>query len=52
VLHRTGYGVSWGTPALIKAGLAQGKNRSGMLWFLLPLLLGPIATFIIVLPKA
>ena len=47
-----GYGIGWGTLALINAGLAQGKNRSGLLWFLLSLLLGPIATFIIVLlPK-
>ena len=44
-----GYGVGWGTLALINAGLAQGKNRSGLLWFLLSVLLGPIATFIIVL---
>ena len=44
--------VGWGTLALINAALAQGKNRSGLLWFLLSLLLGPIATFIIVLlPK-
>ena len=41
-----------GDTRLINAGLAQGKNRSGLLWFLLSLLLGPIATFIIVLlPK-
>ena len=47
-----GYGVGWGTLALINAGLAQGKNRSGLGWFLLSLLLGPIATFIlVVLPK-
>ncbi len=46
------YGIGWGTLALINAGLAQGKNRSGLLWFLLSLLLGPIGTFIIVLlPK-
>ncbi len=43
------YGIGWGTLSLINAGLAQGKNRSGLLWFLLSLLLGPIATFIIVL---
>jgi hypothetical protein len=42
----------WGTLALINAGLAQGKNRNGLLWFLLSLLLGPIATLVIVLlPK-
>ncbi|MFL1673732.1 hypothetical protein [Paenibacillus dendritiformis] len=44
-----GYFVGWGTLALINAGLAQGKNRSGLNWFLLSLLLGPIATLCIVL---
>ena len=43
-----GYFVGWGTLALINAGLAQGKNRSGLAWFFLSLFLGPIATFIIV----
>ncbi|MGN2243619.1 antitermination protein NusB [Frateuria sp. GZRR33] len=44
--------VGWGTLALINAGLAQGKNRSGLLWFLLSLVLGPIATLVLVLlPK-
>lgn len=41
--------VGWGTLALINAGIAQGKNRSGLNWFLLSLLLGPLATFILVL---
>lgn len=41
--------VGWGTLALINAGLAQGKNRSGLGWFLLSVLLGPIATFIVVI---
>ncbi|QIL90391.1 antitermination protein NusB [Microbulbifer sp. SH-1] len=41
--------VGWGTLSLINAGLAQGKNRSGLLWWLLSLLLGPLATLIIVL---
>ncbi|GAB6928565.1 hypothetical protein JCM10914A_25480 [Paenibacillus sp. JCM 10914] len=40
--------VGWGTLALINAGLAQGKNRSGLNCFLLSLLLGPIATFCVV----
>ncbi|WAA08613.1 hypothetical protein [Fervidibacillus albus] len=40
--------VGWGTLALINAGLAQGKNRSGLNWFILSLFLGPIATFILV----
>lgn len=44
--------VGWGTLALINAGLAQGKNRSGLGWFALSLLLGPLATLIlVVLPK-
>lgn len=29
------YFVGWGTLALINAGLAQGKNRSGRNWFLI-----------------
>ena len=43
-----GYYAGWGTLGLINAGLAQGKNRSGLAWFLISLLLGPIATFLIV----
>lgn len=34
---------------MINAGLAQGKNRGGLNWFLLSLLLGPLATFFLVL---
>jgi len=44
-----GYVVGWGTLMLINAGLAQGKGRSGLAWFLLSLLLGPIGTLLIVL---
>ncbi|MGA2033863.1 MAG: hypothetical protein ABSG68_16575 [Thermoguttaceae bacterium] len=44
--------VGLGTLSLINAGLAQAKGRSGLLWWLLSLFLGPIATFlIVVLPK-
>jgi type IV secretory pathway VirB2 component (pilin) len=51
------YAVGWGTLALINAGLAQSKGRSRMAWFLASLLLGPVATFIVVItdnpaPKA
>ena len=42
------YYAGWGTLALVNAGLAQGKNRSGLAWFLASLLLGPIATLLIV----
>jgi hypothetical protein len=44
----SGYGVGWFTLALINAGLAQAKDRSGLNWWLISLLLGPIATFLIV----
>ncbi len=46
---RAQFFVGWGTLALINAGLAQGKNRSGLVWFLLSLLLGPLATLLLVL---
>ena len=32
--------AGWGTLALVNAGLAQGKHRSGLNWFLRSLLLG------------
>ncbi|MCC3158493.1 hypothetical protein LJ737_14680 [Hymenobacter sp. 15J16-1T3B] len=40
--------VGWGTLALLNAGLAQSKGRSGLNWFLLSLLLGPVATLLLV----
>jgi hypothetical protein len=44
--------AGWGTLALINAALAQGKNRSGLLWFVVSLLIGPLATLLLVLlPK-
>lgn len=43
------YFVGWGTLSLINAGLAQGKNRSGLNWFFISLLFGPIATLILVI---
>lgn len=49
---RASWFVGWGTLALINAGLAQGKNRHGLLWFVLSLFLGPVATLVLVLlPK-
>jgi hypothetical protein len=45
---QTQFVVGWGTLSLINAGLAQSKGRSGLLWWLVSLLLGPIATFSIV----
>ena len=46
---QSGYAVGWGALALINAGLAQGKGRSGLFWFVISLLLGPLATLLIVL---
>ena len=42
------YFVGWGTLSLINAGLAQSKNRSGLLWCLASLLIGPLGTLLIV----
>jgi len=46
--HRGGYAVGWFTLALINAGLAQSKGRSGLGWFIGSLFIGPIATLLIV----
>jgi hypothetical protein len=44
--------VGWGTLSLINAGLAQSKGRSGLVWWLASIFLGPLATLlIVVLPK-
>jgi hypothetical protein len=48
----TEFFVGWGTLSLLNAGLAQAKGRSGLLWWILSLLFGPIATLLLVLlPK-
>ena len=44
--------IGWGTLTLINAGLAQGKGRSGLAWWLLSLFLGPVATLLIVVLPA
>ncbi|HWL26833.1 MAG TPA: hypothetical protein VNR38_24305 [Ureibacillus sp.] len=41
------YFVGWGTLALINAGIAQGKNRTGLNWFILSLFFGPLATLVL-----
>ena len=43
------YAVGWFTLALINAGLAQSKGRSGLAWWAVSLFLGPLATLLIVL---
>ncbi|HEX4590747.1 MAG TPA: hypothetical protein VH120_12495 [Gemmataceae bacterium] len=49
VVEYRSYAVGWGTLALVNAGLAQSKNRSGLAWWFISLFLGPIATLIVVL---
>lgn len=44
-----GMTLGLGTLALVNAGLAQGKGRSGLGWFFASLLIGPAATFFIVI---
>ena len=52
MIFKREYFVGWGTLCLINAGLAQSKCRSGLLWWLASLFLGPITTLLIVaLPK-
>ena len=46
--EHTDFVTGWGTLSLVNAGLAQGKLRSGLLWWIFSLLLGPLATFLIV----
>lgn len=41
--------AGWGTLALVNAGLAQAKHRSGIAWFVASIFLGPLATLCIVL---
>ena len=48
-MFHTEWVAGWGTLSLVNAGIAQGKNRSGLNWFLVSLLLGPIATLLLVL---
>ncbi|RTQ48916.1 hypothetical protein EJV47_15080 [Hymenobacter gummosus] len=43
------HSLGWGTLALLTALLAQSKGRSAFGWFLLSLLLGPLATLLLLL---
>jgi hypothetical protein len=43
------YGIAWGTLALINAGLAQAQGQGGLKCFIFLLLLGPVATLLLVL---
>lgn len=41
-------GAAWFVLSLVNAGLAQGKGRSGLNWWLISLFVGPLATLLIV----
>ena len=47
MIEGSGYVVGLFTLAIIIAGIAQGNNRSGMAWFILTLLLGPLALLLL-----
>lgn len=40
--------VGWFSLSLIIAGLAKALNRNGLLWWILGILTGPVALFILV----
>jgi hypothetical protein len=42
------FSAAWFTLSLINAGLAQGKGRRGLQWWLGSLFIGPFATLLIV----
>lgn len=48
IYNSPGYYVGWFTLALLNAGLAQSKRRSGLVWFGVSFLFGPLATFLLV----
>jgi hypothetical protein len=48
IVHQTEYAVGWFTLALINAGLAQSKGRSGLGWWLASLFIGPVVTLLVV----
>ena len=47
-MKESNFYVGWGTLCFINAGIAQSKRRSGLNWALLSLVLGPLATLLLV----
>jgi len=41
----------WAILALVNSGLAQSKHKDGLTWFVLSVVLGPVATLLIVISK-
>ena len=48
-MEKNSYYAGWGTLALINANLGQLKGGNGLAWFLLSLIVGPIATILLLL---
>lgn len=46
-MNNGGYTIGWFTLAFINSAIAQSKSRNGILWWVVSLLLGPIATAIL-----
>ena len=46
------YYAGWGTLALINANFGQLKGGNGLVWFLVSLVLGPIATILLLFREA
>lgn len=49
VSQSSSFFVGWFTLSLITSGIAQSFDRTGFGWWILSLLIGPIALFILVL---
>ena len=47
-INDSNFYVGWGTLSLINANIAHVKGRGRLVWFVLSLFLGPIATLILV----
>ncbi len=43
------YFVGWGALGFLNAAIAQLQGRQALLWFFISLLLGPVATFLLVI---
>ncbi len=44
-----GFFVGWGTLALLNAAIAQLQGRNTILWFFISLLIGPLATLLLLI---
>jgi hypothetical protein len=52
IMNTGNYAVGWMTLTFINSALAQSKNRSGIVWWVVSLFIGPLATAIIAIVPA